>query len=210
MQELSESKVYEFEEFRLDAKSHRLFRRESGELVPLTPKAVELLLVLVQSKGRILTKDELLDTVWDETIVEESNLSQTIFVLRKTLGENTKEPRFILTVPNRGYQFIAAVREIGTEDKILEEEFLTDFQSPEVRSPNSKIQNPKSFRLTLLIVPAVLLLAFGIYKFYPAAKPATIREIRSIAVLPFEDLSAAQADKYLGVSLAEALANKFS
>ncbi|MEP6903270.1 MAG: winged helix-turn-helix domain-containing protein, partial [Actinomycetota bacterium] len=139
MQELLESKVYEFEDFRLDAKSHRVFRRETGTLVPLTPKAVELLLILVQSKGRVLTKDELLGTVWDDTIVEESNLSQTIFILRKTLGENIKKPRLILTVPNRGYQFIAAVREIGTEDKILEEEFLTGFQSRTAQNPKSKI-----------------------------------------------------------------------
>lgn len=120
MSDLSESKVYEFEEFRLDAKSHRLFRRDSGMLVPLTPKAVELLLALVQSNGRILTKDELLELVWENSFVEESNLSQTIFVLRKVLGENTKEPRFILTVPNRGYQFIAPVKEKNDGDEFDE------------------------------------------------------------------------------------------
>lgn len=116
MIDLSESKVYEFEEFRLDAKSHRLFRRESGTLVPLTPKAVELLLALVQSNGQILSKDELLDKVWDNSFVEESNLSQTIFVLRKTLGEDVKKPRFILTAPNRGYQFIAPVAVKNADD----------------------------------------------------------------------------------------------
>ncbi|HEY0457954.1 MAG TPA: winged helix-turn-helix domain-containing protein [Pyrinomonadaceae bacterium] len=63
MQELSESRVYEFDKFRLNAKSHRLFSRETNELIPLTPKTVELLIILVQSKGRVLTKDELLDTV---------------------------------------------------------------------------------------------------------------------------------------------------
>ncbi|MGI8786427.1 MAG: winged helix-turn-helix domain-containing tetratricopeptide repeat protein [Pyrinomonadaceae bacterium] len=214
MKELSESRIYEFDEFRLDAKSHRLFRRESNELVPLTPKAVELLLVLVESKGRILSKDELLDTIWGNSFVEESNLSQTIFVLRKTLGENTKEPRFILTAPNRGYQFIAQVKEINSEDKILEESFLSENQPPKISdfglqipNPKSEIRNPKSLWLA---VPIVLLLAFGIYWFYPTAKPVTVREIKSIAVLPFEDSSAGQTEKYLGVSLADALVNKFS
>jgi DNA-binding winged helix-turn-helix (wHTH) protein/TolB-like protein/Tfp pilus assembly protein PilF len=210
MQELSETKVYEFDDFRLKAKSHRLFRRESGELVPLTPKAVELLIFLIQNKGRVLTKDELLDTIWADTIVEESNLSQTIFVLRKTLGENTKKPRFILTVPNRGYQFIAEVRETSAEDKILEDEFLTEIQTRETLDRDSEIRNPKSSRYFWLAVPLVLLLTFGIYRFYPAAKPASVSEIRSIAVLPFEDSGAEQADKYFGVNLAEALANKFS
>src|SRR5215213_1881720 len=150
MIELSESRIYEFEEFRLDAKSHRLFRRAADELVPLTPKAVELLLFFVRRAGRILTKEELLDAVWENSFVEEANLSQTIFVLRKALGENTKKPRFILTVPNRGYQFIAPVKETSARDAILEESFLSEFHAPEIQNstlirqnskPKSKIQN---------------------------------------------------------------------
>ena len=209
MVELSESNVYEFQEFRLDAKSHRLFRRESGELVPLTPKAVELLLFLVRNGGRILSKDELLEAVWENSFVEEANLSQTIFVLRKTLGENTKKPRFILTAPNRGYQFIAAVKEINSDNTILDESFFLNSHLPKIQ-----IQNPKfkirNLKLVWLVVPFVFLAGFGIYKFYPAAKPATVNEIKTIAVLPFEDLSAEQTEKYLGVSLADALANKFA
>lgn len=209
MIDLSESKVYEFEEFRLDAKNHRLFRRESGRLVPLTPKAVELLLVLIQNKGRILSKDELLEAVWDNSFVEEANLSQTIFVLRKTLGENTKEPRFILTAPNRGYQFIASVRQVGTEDEIFEESFLSDTQQSETEKQETKDQGQKTNLIWLAAAPLVLLLAFGVYWFYPSAKPATVSEIKTIAVLPFEDLSAEQTETYLGVSLADALVNKF-
>ncbi len=216
MIELSESRIYEFEEFRLDAKSHRLFRRESGELVPLTPKAVELLLFFVQNAGRVLSKDELFEAVWENSFIEEANLSQTIFVLRKTLGENTKNPRFILTAPNRGYQFIAPVKEIHSDDRILEESFLSDDHSSQV--PNSKFQIPDSNLSSKLQIPqlkwfAILLfflIAFGIYWFYPAAKPVTVGEIKTIAVLPFEDLSVEQTEKYLGVSLADALANKFS
>jgi len=209
MIDLSESKVYEFDEFRLDAKNHRLFRRASNELVPLTPKAVELLLVLIENKGRILTKDDLLERIWGDSIVEESNLSQTIFVLRKALGENTKEPRFILTVPNRGYQFIASVIETGTENKILNEEILT-LADTDSEKTKPGIQKPKTTkRIWLAAAPLVLILAFGIYWFYPAAKPATVSDVKTIAVLPFEDLSAEQTEKYLGVSLADALVNKF-
>jgi len=208
MIELSESRVYEFEEFRLDAKSHRLFRRETGELVPLTPKAVEVLLFLVRHAGRVLSKDELLEAVWENSFVEESNLSQTIFVLRKTLGEDTKKPRFILTAPNRGYQFIAPVREIAPEDAVLEESFLSDDSKSKNRNfdPKSEIRNPKS---RWFAAPLVVLIAFAVYWFYPSPKPAALNEIKTIAVLPFEDLSAEQADKYLGVGLADALVNKF-
>ena len=146
MQELSESKVYEFDEFRLDAKSRRLFRRASNELVPLTPKAVELLLYLVRNAGRILSKEQLLDAIWENSFVEEANLSQTIFVLRKTLGENTKNPRFILTAPNRGYQFIAPVKEITADEEILEESMFSNNNSLKIQNLKSKIEhsNPKS------------------------------------------------------------------
>lgn len=113
MQEHSKPVIFEFGEFRLDAKSQRLYRRDSGELIGLTPRAVLLLITLVCSNGRLLTKEELLDRVWAGLVVEEGNLSQTIFVLRKALGENTKEPQFILTVPARGYQFIAPVTEVN-------------------------------------------------------------------------------------------------
>jgi DNA-binding winged helix-turn-helix (wHTH) protein len=102
-----------------NARSHRLFRRDSGEAVALTPRAVLLLKTLVCSKGRLLTKEELLDRVWAGTVVEEGNLSQTIFVLRKALGEGKKDPKFILTVPGRGYQFIGTVIEL-TDSRSLD------------------------------------------------------------------------------------------
>ena len=167
MIELTESRIYDFEEFRLDAKSHRLFRRADDEIVPLTPKAVELLIHLIENSGRVLSKDELIEMVWENSFVEEANLSQTIFVLRKTLGEDKKKPRFILTVPNRGYEFIAPVRQFRPEDEILEESFLSDtslVQSPksEIQSPNpkSEIRNPK---LKWLIAPLVLLIVLGFW-----------------------------------------------
>ncbi|HEY0458889.1 MAG TPA: winged helix-turn-helix domain-containing protein [Pyrinomonadaceae bacterium] len=216
MIELTESRIYEFEDFRLDEKSHRLFRRAGGELVPLTPKAVELLLFLVRNARRVLSKEELLNAVWENSFVEEANLSQTIFVLRKTLGENTKAPRFILTVPNRGYQFIAPVTEKSAQDAILEESFLSDASPAAMQDSKFKIQNsnPKSrtrnSKLLWFIAPlALLAAAAGIYWFYAKAKPARVSEIRTIAVLPFEDLSAGQTEKYLGIGLADALTNRF-
>ncbi|CAN5219939.1 hypothetical protein BH10ACI1_BH10ACI1_23650 [soil metagenome] len=145
MIELTKVRIYDFEEFQLDAKSHRLFRRADDEIVPLTPKAVEVLIYLVENAGRVLSKDELIEQVWENSFVEEANLSQTIFMLRKALGEESKKPRFILTVPNRGYQFIAEVRQFIPEDQILEESFLSD-SKPEISFSKSQISasNPKS------------------------------------------------------------------
>ncbi len=104
---------YQFGPFRLDA-AERLLLRE-GEPVLLTPKVFDTLLVLVQNSGRLLGKDELMQTVWPDAIVEESNLSQNIFTLRKALGESPTKPKYIETIPRRGYRFIASVREVRYE-----------------------------------------------------------------------------------------------
>src|SRR5687767_1953903 len=106
----SERHLYEFGDFRLDA-SERLLSR-SGVAVPLTPKAIDLLLALVAQPGRLLDKETLLNTVWPGTFVEENNLADNIFKLRRVLGDGENGSRFIDTVPKRGYRFVADVRAI--------------------------------------------------------------------------------------------------
>lgn len=100
--------LYEFGPFRVDAVKQTLVR--DGETVALTPKAFQLLLVLVRRSGEMITKDELMQAVWPATFVEETNLSRNIFSLRKALGE-TEQNRFIITVPGRGYRFAEEVRQ---------------------------------------------------------------------------------------------------
>jgi TolB-like protein/Tfp pilus assembly protein PilF len=103
---------YEFAGFLLDPAEQLLLRREDGEPVPLTPKAFLTLLVLLQNCGRTVAKEELFREVWPGTFVEEGNLTVTIFMLRKSLGEGRNEHKFIQTVPRRGYRFVAPVREV--------------------------------------------------------------------------------------------------
>ena len=102
------SEIYEFEGFRFDVRRRLLTR--AGRGVPLTPKAFETLLVLLRSGGRLLTKDEIISEVWPDTFVEEGNLAQNIFLLRRALGEARSEHRFIVTVPGAGYLFVPHVR----------------------------------------------------------------------------------------------------
>src|SRR3954466_3517580 len=96
---------YEFGPFRLDAEQRLLFR--DGRPVPLAPKVVETLLVLVESGGNLVTKDELMRRLWPNTFVEESNLTQNIFVLRRALNESAS---YIETVPRRGYRLAGEIR----------------------------------------------------------------------------------------------------
>src|SRR5262249_53023878 len=100
--------IYEFGPFRLDA-AERLLLRE-GKTVPLTPKAFDLLLALVEGHGHLLEKDELLKSVWPDTFVEEANLASNISLVRKALGDGENGHRYIETVPKRGYRFVAPVR----------------------------------------------------------------------------------------------------
>src|SRR5215472_128524 len=111
-------RFYDFAPFRLDPNKRILFRGDDP--VSLTPKALETLIVLVENRDRLLSKDELMGMLWPNSFVEESNLSQNIFTLRKALGDSTHEKRFILTVPGRGYQFIAAVEGIEAEKPATE------------------------------------------------------------------------------------------
>jgi DNA-binding winged helix-turn-helix (wHTH) protein/TolB-like protein/Tfp pilus assembly protein PilF len=107
--------LYEFDLFCVDTGKRLLLRQ--GEPVPLKPKVFETLLVLVQNSGRVLDKDELMQTIWPDTIVEENNLTQNISAIRKALGERRDEHRYVVTVPGRGYRFVADVREPHVEDK---------------------------------------------------------------------------------------------
>jgi len=114
--------VYEFGPFRLDAAEHLLLR--DGAAVPLTPKAFDLLLALVERHGHLLEKDELLKKVWPDTFVEEANLASNISQLRKALGDGENGHRYIETMPKRGYRFVASVNKVedeGAEPTIQEQ-----------------------------------------------------------------------------------------
>ncbi len=100
--------LYEFGPFRIDPEKEVLLRE--GDPVPLTPKTFQILLVLVRHSQQVVTKDDLMTTVWPDTFVEEANLSRNIFMLRKALGETPQDHRYIVTVPGRGYRLAESVR----------------------------------------------------------------------------------------------------
>jgi len=102
--------VYEFSNFRVDPVMRQL--SSGGAAMPLTAKAFETLLVLLSNRGELVSKGDLLDAVWQDTAVEENNLTQQIAALRRAFGERAGEHRFIVTVPGRGYSFVAPVNEV--------------------------------------------------------------------------------------------------
>lgn len=108
---------YEFGPYQLNV-STRLLKR-SGETISLTPKAADILALLVTRAGQLVEKDELLKEIWPDTFVEEANLSQNIFYLRRALGDDRVGPRYIETVTRRGYRFIASVKVVEAEENHL-------------------------------------------------------------------------------------------
>ncbi|HKE58162.1 MAG TPA: winged helix-turn-helix domain-containing protein, partial [Pyrinomonadaceae bacterium] len=107
----SQDTCYEFGTFRLDVNQRVLTR--AGEPISLTPKATDILLLLLDNAGQLVDKEELIREVWPDSFVEEQNLTQNIFVLRRALGDGVGATKYIETVPRRGYRFVAPVKKIS-------------------------------------------------------------------------------------------------
>src|SRR5438445_2147916 len=163
---------YEFGDFRLDADKHRLLR--DGEVVPLSPKAVEALFVLVRNPGKPLEREALMQAVWADSFVEDANLTVAISHLRKALGQNSETAEYIETVPRVGYRFVADVREVREEPRplvvekhtlsrtIIEEELIHDEPHAEARTEAIVVQPAMAKRLPAFMrrpVTALLLAA---------------------------------------------------
>jgi DNA-binding winged helix-turn-helix (wHTH) protein len=103
--------VYEFGEFQVDG-GRRLLTGRDGRALPLTPKVFDTLLYLVENTEAVLDKNTLMNAIWPDTVVEENNLNQNISILRRVLGGNRAAHSYIVTVPGRGYRFVAPVRKL--------------------------------------------------------------------------------------------------
>ena len=195
---------YRFGPFRLVPRERLLYCQ--GEPVPLTPKALETLRVLVEQHGRLVTKDDLLREVWPDVVVEENNLAQHISMLRRTLAQADGDGRFIETVPKRGYRFVAPVVKDGEPDSIA---------APAV-APPAPLVTPVRARWALV---AAVLAVFTLTGFwYSRNAESDPREEttavdgstpRRLAVLPFVNLGPA-ASRYLADGTVEELATRLA
>ena len=108
--------IYEFDHFRLDAAKLMLYRDKTE--IQLPPKVIKTLAVLVENSGEILSKDDLMNRVWEDSVVEESNLSQYLYLLRKTLGDRTDGRHYIETLRRRGYRFNGDVNAVAFKPEV--------------------------------------------------------------------------------------------
>jgi TolB-like protein/DNA-binding winged helix-turn-helix (wHTH) protein len=193
--------TYSFENFQLDTSRKLLLRLPENESVALTRKAFEVLLLLVENSGRLVTKDHLMAKVWQGSFVEEANLTQTISVLRKTLGENPNQHRFIVTETGRGYRFVAQVSENRLDENVA-------------KLSNADLSS-KTVRIAVVGILAVSLLVIGVYHFWnrseaTISQPSSAKEVKTIAVLPFRNIEPDTEDQLLGIGMADAVITKLS
>lgn len=181
---VEESEPIRFGTFQVDP--HERVLLQDGHPVPLTPKALETLLVLLKHHGHVVSKAELLGAVWPDTFVEEGVLAQNILTLRKALGN----PDWIENVPRRGYRFSAPVTPAGTGTE-------------EAPAPRLK---RRAWALGMLIVAALAVIGIAALRLVRPRPPAGVPHIRSLAVLPFQSIS--HEPSYLGLGLADVLINR--
>jgi TolB-like protein/DNA-binding winged helix-turn-helix (wHTH) protein/Tfp pilus assembly protein PilF len=190
---------YEFGPYSVDAGRRLLLRH--GEPVALAPKVFETLLTLIENRERVLGKDELLEKVWGDTSVEEGGLTRNVSILRKTLGEKPDDHQYIVTVPARGYRFVADLRETtgGGEPSAV----------PVPAHPEQQhTPRPKMSALRWLAASVSVALALGTLTYLWRAVRAAESErptITALAVLPLENLSGDPTQDYFTDGVTEAL-----
>lgn len=231
---MSENNVncYDFDEYRLDVSNYQL--SENGEPISLTQKSFELLHFLVENRGRVLRKEELLDSLWEGSFVEEANLTQHIYMLRKALKQKEKKKIYIETIPKNGYRFLGDVVEIaepsiqtslngnssvkalsGTLEESLSGRYLENQElsipatSPSVENrivdePNSRFLS--KYVATILGGAVILSAAALFYLYYAGVETASnARESnKSFAVIPFRQIDG-ERDEKLGIGVADVL-----
>lgn len=226
---------YDFEKFRLDVVNEQLLKENNP--IQLTHKTFKTLLILVQNSGQLVKKEDIINSIWRDSFVEDANLTQHIYLLRKTLGNNNAGKPFIETIPKRGYLFTSEVIKVRKNIKefVNSKAVLSDFQDDSVLNeellflksdihhindsllhqtdPQQQIKAQNKFKSSYIwfIFGVVILLGIGLFlsrTFSIQSNKAT--SVNSMAVLPFKPIGAESSNEKLGFGMADAVIMRLS
>ncbi|HEV7930036.1 MAG TPA: winged helix-turn-helix domain-containing protein, partial [Nitrosospira sp.] len=206
-----EDKIYGFGDFRLQTEDGTLWRGE--ERVALTQKAVEMLTILVENPGRVVTRENLIERLWPETYVDENNLAVTASMLRKALGAQA----FIETIPRKGYRFNGEVAVSTNGFVVAEREYTraviehTEIDDEGANAAIAHLKNRARRQTVYLAGIALFTIALATvlgWTFFREGRSRPNSGNRSIAVLPFRDLTAGEDNKYFAIGLTDSLITK--
>lgn len=221
--------IYQFDNVLVETEEFRVLR--NGEPVTLEPKAFAVLIFLIENRGRLISKDEMLDAAWKDSFVTPNALTRVVAQLRRALGDASQNSRYIETVPTRGYRFIADVAETNgrtngesasisfDQDKPNEDLTIEPLEQIGATSVlNETPGKPNFWKSRAGIISSILLLFMlvaGIAYLAVSKSPAKADAApegfgRTIAVLPFKLLSPNNENDYLSVGLADSLITKLS
>ena len=211
--------LYEFGSFRLDPANRQLL--DEGRAVSLTPKALEILVVLVQNGNRLTTKEELMRRVWPDSFVEEANLTVNISALRKLLREAVDGQQYIQTVPKSGYRFSFPVKELRAESQgaraevspnplaegaAISENVPSDGTSRPASSVSPDLSGSRWILALGFLLLGIIAVGYTAYRGRTTGRPvAQIVEPRRLAILPLQNLRQDPESDFLGFSLADAV-----
>jgi TolB-like protein/DNA-binding winged helix-turn-helix (wHTH) protein/Flp pilus assembly protein TadD len=190
----SERAIFEFGDFRLDAGQRLLMQKADGQVVPLASRAFDTLLYFVEHSGELLAKNVLLKAIWPTTVVEENNLSQSIAAIRRALGERPGEHKYVVTIPGRGFRFVAAVTTGGVSQTVGE---------PEPAIQSSVPATAWRRRAMLVAAAAAVVLVVVAYLMRAPHEPTPLP--RTLAILPFKPIVPTDDDTSLRYGMANTL-----
>ena len=185
---------YQFDDVEIDVPGFRLFK--AGKVVPVEPKALNLLVFLVENRGRLVRKRELIHAIWSDAFVSDHVLNRAIGQLRKLLADDPKEPRYIETVPTLGYRFIGDVEPTGQVPRTATAVSSSLIpRAPSEEQPASSLLSDQQSEVNTS--------PFGTPT--PSVSATDVHRIRAIAVLPLEDFSGVSGHEYFADGMTEAL-----
>jgi len=186
------TQTFEFGEFRVDV-TRRVLERE-GRAIPLSGKAFDILIVLLEHRGEVVDKDSLISLVWPDTVVEENNITVAVSALRKALGETPASRKWIVTIQGRGYSFIGQIRPRTA---------VVEIATPKL--PSARHFSTPSTAAYLVGATSLLVVLIATSTYWLLPKPP-----RSVAILPFSVLNQDSKNDYLGLGLTDAVITRLA